>query len=189
MRVRALVLTALPLLLVACNPADPGQDGQGLSSAARSVVTIDLAPASAASSVSAAATSKAASINASSVASDGKGASQAAMAHAAPGVYVAYDASVLANGHEKVLFFHAAWCPICRTQDAELKGLYVENAADFLNTYKVDYDTEKELKARYGVTYQHTFVRVDGKGNVITKIQGPDEAQLTALLAPHADDR
>lgn len=98
------------------------------------------------------------------------------------GAYTEYRADVLADGNEKVLFFHAAWCPICRTQDTELKAWYGSDADKFVTTYKVDYDTEKELKAKYGVTYQHTFVRVDGQGNLITKTQGPTDEQLTALL-------
>lgn len=34
---------------------------------------------------------------------------------------------------------------------------------------RADYDKEDELKQKYGVTLQHTFVVVDEKGNFIEK--------------------
>ena len=48
--------------------------------------------------------------------------------------------------------------------------------------YKVNYDTETSLKSRYGVTYQHTFVLIDGEGNAIQKLQTPSDAELKALI-------
>lgn len=99
----------------------------------------------------------------------------------ATGSYGAYSPSVLANGRTKVLFFHAAWCPICRNADAQLTAWYQTHPYP-LSVYKVDYDTATELKQRYGVTYQHTFVQVDGQGNALKVLQGPTDAQLQALL-------
>lgn len=109
-------------------------------------------------------------------------------------MYSLYAPEVLADGQTKVLFFHAAWCPVCKGADATLRTLYnswdstdmaIEELAEVLpgrSVYKVDYDTEADLKARYGVTYQHTFVVVDGEGNMISKIQGPTDEQLKELL-------
>lgn len=106
---------------------------------------------------------------------------------AAPGAqvqsasYMAYSDGVLMNGTPKILFFHAAWCPICRAADEQLTGWYGARRPT-IDTYKVDYDTQTELKAKYGVTYQHTFVLVDGEGNMIQKVQGPSETALQALI-------
>jgi thiol-disulfide isomerase/thioredoxin len=97
------------------------------------------------------------------------------------GVYTAYSEGILENGTTKVLFFHAAWCPRCRKVEADLKAWYIDTGFP-LTVYKVDYDTETALKSRYGITYQHTFVKVDGQGNVIEKIQGPSDEQLMELL-------
>jgi hypothetical protein len=33
--------------------------------------------------------------------------------------------------------------------------------------FKTDYDTQKELKTKYKITYQHTFVLVDEAGDAI----------------------
>jgi thiol-disulfide isomerase/thioredoxin len=95
--------------------------------------------------------------------------------------YVPYTDGVVTNGKTKVLFFHAAWCPECKEADATLKSWFPSK--DFARSvYKVDYDTAKELKVKYGVTYQHTFVVVDGNGAKLSLIQGPTDEQLKALL-------
>lgn len=47
-----------------------------------------------------------------------------------------------------------------------------ENIPDGLTILKADYDIEKDLKKKYGVTYQHTLVQVDKAGNIIKKWNG-----------------
>ncbi|TSC97056.1 MAG: Uncharacterized protein Greene101449_1322 [Candidatus Peregrinibacteria bacterium Greene1014_49] len=96
-------------------------------------------------------------------------------------IYTAYSDAVAKDGKTKVLFFHAAWCPECKKADATLTSWFPSE--DFTRSvYKVDYDTAKELKAKYGVIYQHTFVVVDGQGVKISSAQGPTEVELKALL-------
>lgn len=99
----------------------------------------------------------------------------------AAGSYGDYSPSVLANGRTKVLFFHAAWCPICRNADAQLTAWYRTHPFP-ISVYKVDYDTETELKQRYGVTYQHTYVLVDGDGDPLKILEGPTDAELQGML-------
>ena len=60
-----------------------------------------------------------------------------------------------------VFFFHAPWCPDCRATDASLT---TDGVPDGLTVVKVDYDTETELRQKYGITQQHTFVLVDPEG-------------------------
>jgi len=74
----------------------------------------------------------------------------------------------LAESGKVLLFFHAAWCPICRILDAEAEAnpdIIPEN----LTVLKVDYDSATALKKKYGVTVQHTFVQVDASGAAIAK--------------------
>jgi thiol-disulfide isomerase/thioredoxin len=95
--------------------------------------------------------------------------------------YGAFSDAVLNDGKTKVLFFHASWCPECKKADATLKTWLPSK--DFTRSvYKIDYDTAKELKAKYGVIYQHTFVVVDGQGAKLSLVQGPTDEQLKALL-------
>lgn len=97
------------------------------------------------------------------------------------GMYAAYHDGVIGNGETSVLFFHAAWCPFCKQADKDLTQWYGSTGFP-LSVYKVDYDTQTELKARYGVTTQHTFVKIDGSGNAVKTIVGPSNTVLQAFL-------
>lgn len=96
-------------------------------------------------------------------------------------VYAEYKEGVIGNGQTSILFFHAKWCPTCRQADTDLKEMYGSGVAS-LPMYKVDYDTYADLKTKYGVTYQHTFVVIDGTGTAKTTVLGPSKAQLLALV-------
>ena len=93
----------------------------------------------------------------------------------------ALPASVLSDGKTKVLFFHAAWCPACKAANTTLASWYSPGEG-LLTTYKINYDTEKSLKQTYGVTYQHTFVKIDGQGKLIKLLQSPSDDDLKNLL-------
>lgn len=89
-------------------------------------------------------------------------------------MYTAY-APELVGAHEKtVLFFHADWCPSCRAADAGIKTWKLP--AD-IAVLKVNYDDSQDLKKKYGVTYQHTFVQVDAQGNLIKKWSGGNSVE------------
>jgi thioredoxin 1 len=74
----------------------------------------------------------------------------------------------LAGKGKVLLFFHAAWCPICRGLDAEAAA-NANIVPDGLTVLKVDFDTATALRQKYGVTVQHTFVQVDASGNSLAK--------------------
>jgi len=95
--------------------------------------------------------------------------------------YAVFTPAVLTDGQPKVLFFHAAWCPVCKEADTKLTAWF-ENEMPTIDVYKLNYDTETSLRSKYGVTYQHTFVLVDGEGNEVQVIQGPSDAALKALI-------
>lgn len=62
-----------------------------------------------------------------------------------------------------VVFFYAAWCPNCRATVTELNARWDE-VRPGLTLVIADYDKEQALKAKYGVTYQDTFVLLDASG-------------------------
>jgi thiol-disulfide isomerase/thioredoxin len=78
-----------------------------------------------------------------------------------------------------VYFFHATWCPTCQ-------GIEKEITADMaripvgVTIVKTDYDTEKDLKAKYGVTVQTTFVQIDKNGDKIAKYTAANLADAVA---------
>lgn len=97
------------------------------------------------------------------------------------GEYVAYQDGVIGNEEESVLFFHASWCPVCKGADTFLKAQY-EQENPTLTTYKLDYDTNLELRKKYGIVTQHTFVRIDSSGNAIETLSGPTNSRLSQLI-------
>ncbi|MBU1293063.1 thioredoxin family protein [Patescibacteria group bacterium] len=97
------------------------------------------------------------------------------------GLYEAYAPEKLARAKEGdvVLFFHATWCPSCRGLNADIEN-NLEAIPANVSILKLDYDTETELKKKYGVTTQHTLVQVDAEGNLIKKWSG--SPTLTGLV-------
>jgi thiol-disulfide isomerase/thioredoxin len=95
------------------------------------------------------------------------------------GSYVEYSEATLANSEgERVLFFHAPWCPQCRAIEKDIlaKGVY-----DGYTILKLDYDSNQDLRKMYGITLQTTFVKVDEKGNFQEKYVAYNEPTLAAL--------
>ncbi|RJR28345.1 thioredoxin, partial [candidate division WWE3 bacterium] len=100
----------------------------------------------------------------------------------ATGGYTNYDSSHLsfANEGKVVLFFNAKWCPTCRALTKDVQSKISEIPEDVL-ILSIDYDSEKELKKKYGITYQHTLVQIDSLGNQIKKWSG--SPNLESLLS------
>lgn len=86
----------------------------------------------------------------------------------AKGSYQVYEPSklALANEGQVVLFFNAKWCPDCQRANSNFQK---EPIPDGITILSVDYDKYTDLKKKYGVTYQHTFVQVDSSGKQIKK--------------------
>lgn len=89
---------------------------------------------------------------------------------------------VIGNGQLSLLFFYAAWCPLCQQKEELLKKIYSEGVYS-TSTYKLNYDEAMVLKARYGVTTQDTVVLVDGTGMATQMVVGANEMDLRYLLS------
>ena len=85
------------------------------------------------------------------------------------GTYTDYDASLVGKTDTTVLAFFASWCPSCVAAD---KGISGGNVPDGLSILKTDFDSSTDLRKKYGVTSQHTYVQVDAEGNLIKKWVG-----------------
>ena len=99
------------------------------------------------------------------------------------GSYESYEASKITMAtatHKVVLFFRASWCPTCIALDKDIKA-NLKAIPESLTILDVKYDNSTELKKKYGVTYQHTFVQVDAQGNLLKKWSGsPTLAKLVS---------
>ncbi|HTJ57907.1 MAG TPA: thioredoxin domain-containing protein [Devosiaceae bacterium] len=78
--------------------------------------------------------------------------------------------SLAAKG-KTIVYFYAAWCPECRATVTDLNARW-NRVRPNLTLVIADYDQEKALKAKYGVTYQDTFVLLDAKGAAVKSWNG-----------------
>lgn len=58
---------------------------------------------------------------------------------------------------DKLIFldFYAAWCPICRSEEPDLKAGFNKLNSDSVIGFRVNYDSEKDLVAKLYVPHQH----------------------------------
>ncbi len=78
--------------------------------------------------------------------------------------YKPYSADLVGAWDNTVIFFHAPWCPSCVAADSAISSGTVPDDVLIL---QADYDSNTDLKKKYGVVTQHTFVQVDENGEKI----------------------
>ncbi len=84
--------------------------------------------------------------------------------------YIEYNANTVSQtSGSKIIFFHASWCPTCTALDKNIKA---GSVPEDLTIFKANYDTETELRKKYGVTIQHTLVQIDDQGNELNQWLG-----------------
>lgn len=107
----------------------------------------------------------------------------AALAHALD--IKPYTAVALADAQKAdkpiALHFHADWCPTCRAQDKALQTLKAEKGVD-ITVLVVNYDTEKELKRRFKVNAQSTFVVLRGQHEWARLVGDTEPAAIRTAL-------
>ena len=80
------------------------------------------------------------------------------------------EAGGLAAKGPTVLFFNAKWCPLCRADMREIDARMSDLGE--ITVVIVDYDDAEDLRSKYGVTYQHTYVQIDSLGERIALWNG-----------------
>lgn len=94
--------------------------------------------------------------------------------------YRTYDSATLSSltGSRILLFFHADWCPTCQNFEKQILKATLPKDVVIL---KVDYDTATDLKKKYSVLSQSTFIQVDSSGNMYKRWLGKSE--LTDIIS------
>jgi len=89
--------------------------------------------------------------------------------------YVDYSEANLENAKIKgqpMLFFAATrWCQTCSELEKEIIERQTEIPSDMI-ILKVDYDNDKAMNAKWGVTSQHTLIVLDESGTEIKRWVG-----------------
>lgn len=100
------------------------------------------------------------------------------------GIMEQYSATNLAEAHQRgdkvVVAFAATWCPSCQALGKDIMK-NVSNIPSGVTILEADFDNETDLKKKYGVTQQHTFVQVDAENEMLKKWSG--SPTLSALLS------
>jgi peptide-methionine (S)-S-oxide reductase len=100
--------------------------------------------------------------------------------------YRPYDERELQTltGAQILLFFHAEWCSTCRNFD---KQIIESSLPKNLVIYQVDYDSATELKKKYSILSQSTWVQIDSTGKAYKRWLG--KSQLSDILSDLASTR
>lgn len=98
--------------------------------------------------------------------------------------YVWYSPQTLsdARAHGRVvLYFWAPWCGHCKIIDDELKGAQSELPTD-ATVVKVDYDAQKDIVGKYGITAPQAFLQIDPQDHILSQWVGGDITTLKTNL-------
>jgi thiol-disulfide isomerase/thioredoxin len=99
--------------------------------------------------------------------------------------YQEYSEATLAQATTEdgktVIFFHAGWCPTCQAASKDFEANRSQIPSD-VTILKADYDAETELKTKYGVVMQDTFIQVNANGEVVSTWNSGGEG-IKSLLA------
>jgi thiol-disulfide isomerase/thioredoxin len=96
------------------------------------------------------------------------------------GDYVEYSDTAIADAKGTILlFFHATWCPQCRSLDSDIVA---SGVPDDVTIIKVDYDSHQDLRQKYGVTMQTTFVKVDSAGDPLSSFVAYSDPRLQSVI-------
>lgn len=89
--------------------------------------------------------------------------------------YLDYSDLVLASAQQKgqpILFFAATtWCQTCSALEEEILERQSEIPTD-VTILKVDYDNDKVMNQKWGVTAQHTLIVLDKEGQEVKRWLG-----------------
>jgi len=72
-------------------------------------------------------------------------------------------AQALAKSQTVIYFFAATWCPSCQETYQDVKANFAKIPANVTLVF-VNYDKASDLKKKYGITMQHTFVVIGPAG-------------------------
>jgi len=98
-----------------------------------------------------------------------------------PGQYVEYSPELVAStSGDKLLFFHADWCSQCVSLEGDIEA---SGVPDGVTIFKVDYDSNQDLRQEYGVTIQTTMVKVDDNGDKIDSYVAYEDPTLDNVSA------
>jgi thioredoxin 1 len=77
---------------------------------------------------------------------------------------------------------YAPWCPTCRAQAKVLAKLWQEPRFKEFVTFKIDFDSQKDLLRHFNARVQSTLIVFKGRNEAGRSSGVTDEAAISALL-------
>jgi thioredoxin 1 len=81
-----------------------------------------------------------------------------------------------------LVFIHADWCPVCNRQAVILSELFDRAEFKPITLLRVDFDNQKSVVERFGVTYQSTLIVFRKGKEVARSTADTDKRRIAALL-------
>jgi thiol-disulfide isomerase/thioredoxin len=88
-----------------------------------------------------------------------------------------------AHNKSVVVFVHAPWCPICRAQEQTIQSLLKTPKYKNVQVLRIDFDSEKAVWSKFGVTRQSTLIGYHGRRETGRLEYQTDPAKVEAVLA------
>lgn len=101
---------------------------------------------------------------------------------AASGQYINYSETAIKEnkGKNKIVFFHADWCINCQGLE---RNVLAGSIPDDVVILKANYDSDTDLKQKYGVTYQTSLVQIDDAGEPLKLWIGTYNTGISDIVA------
>jgi len=99
----------------------------------------------------------------------------------------AFDAKAFAAaqkaGKPILIAVHAPWCPTCKAQAPILSRLKGEARFKNLASFKIDFDSQKDLLRKFNVQKQSTLIVFKGKSEIARSTGDTNKPSIEALVA------
>jgi thioredoxin 1 len=95
----------------------------------------------------------------------------------------AYFNAIQAHNTSAIIFVHAAWCPVCKAQEATIKKLLATPRFKGVTVLTIDYDTQQAQWKKFGVTRQSTLIGFHGRRETARLAFDSDPDKVAAVLA------
>lgn len=82
-----------------------------------------------------------------------------------------------------LIFVHAPWCPVCRSQMKTIDKVTAAPAYKKLVVFRIDFDTQKPVWQRFGATQQSTLIGYHGKRETSRIAHETDAAKVGKVIA------
>lgn len=92
-------------------------------------------------------------------------------------------AAAQAQNSSVVVFVHAGWCPICRAQEQTIRKLLATPKFKNVTVLKIDFDTQKPLWSKFGITQQSTLVGFHGRRETSRIAHDANPEKVASVLA------